>query len=247
MIRAFITAFRTLTIIPLPGKDATVFSKSLVFFPVAGAFIAVCEYGIMMAGECFLPKFPAVTAFLMVAIGILLTGAIHCDGLADFCDGFFGGKTKDQILSIMKDPRIGSFGVIALIMDLGFRFIAYYALISGKAFFVIAFSLVISRIMQSGCISFLPYARQEAGTAAPFFGAKSLKWLVLAVCVVSYFIGSLFSGFANAGILFGSGIVVTAAFLLFCHKKIGGVTGDCLGACSELVENCVLMCGLFLV
>jgi adenosylcobinamide-GDP ribazoletransferase len=188
-----------------------------------------------------------VTAFLMVAIGILLTGAIHCDGLADFCDGFFGGKTKDQILSIMKDPRIGSFGVIALIMDLGFRFIAYYALISGKAFFVIAFSLVISRIMQSGCIAFLPYARQEAGTAAPFFGAKSLKWLVLAVCVVSYFIGSLFSGFIKPGFLFLSGIAATFIFLLFCRRKIGGITGDCIGACSELVENSVLLCGLFLI
>jgi adenosylcobinamide-GDP ribazoletransferase len=247
MIRPFITAFRTLTIIPLPGKDATLFSQSLVFFPVAGAFIAVCEYGIMIAGEHFLPRFPAVTVFFMVMAGVLLTGAIHCDGLADFCDGFFGGTTKDQILSIMKDPRIGSFGVIALIMDLGFRFIAYYILISGKAFFFITFSLVISRIMQSGCIAFLPYARQEAGTAAPFFGAKSLKWLVLSVCVVSYFIGSQFSGFANAGMLFVSGIVVTAAFLLFCNKKISGITGDCIGACSELVEDGVLLCGLFLI
>jgi adenosylcobinamide-GDP ribazoletransferase len=247
MMGSFITAFRTLTIIPLPGKDTPVFSRSLVIFPVVGAFIALCEYGIMIAGEHSLPKFPVVTAFFMVLAGVLLTGAIHCDGLADFCDGFFGGKTKDQILSIMKDPRTGSFGVVALIMDLGFRFLACYILISGKAFFVIAFSLVISRTMQSFCIAFLPYARNDGGTAAPFFGTKSLKWIAASVCVVSYFISSMFSGFLVSGMFFGAGIVVTAIFCMFCFKKINGVTGDCIGACSEFVETCILICGLFLV
>jgi adenosylcobinamide-GDP ribazoletransferase len=247
MIRPCITAFRTLTVVPLPGKDTPVFSRSLVFFPVAGAFIAACEYGVMIAGEHFLPKFPLVTAFFMVAAGVLLTGAIHCDGLADFCDGFFGGKTRDQILSIMKDPRTGSFGVIALIMDLGFRITAYFALISAQAFLVIGFSCVISRIMQSCCIAFLPYARPGSGTAAPFFGSNKSKWLVSAALVVSYFIGSLFSGFVKPGVLFLCGIMVTFIFLLFCKSKIGGVTGDCIGACSEIVENAVLLCGLFLI
>jgi adenosylcobinamide-GDP ribazoletransferase len=245
MIPALVTAFRTLTIIPVPGKDTAVFSRSLVFFPLAGAIIALCEFAIMAAGEHVLPKFPAMTAFFMVSAAIILTGAIHCDGLADFCDGFFGGKTKDQILSIMKDPRTGSFGVIALIMDLGFRLLSYDILISGKLFSVIAFSLVISRIMQSACIAFLPYARTGGGTAAPFFGAKSSKWLVSVAFVISFAAGGMVSGFIEAGILFLSAMIVTVMFLLFCKRKISGVTGDCVGACNELVENTVLLAGLF--
>jgi adenosylcobinamide-GDP ribazoletransferase len=247
MIRPIITAFRTLTIIPLPGKDATNFSHSLVFFPLAGAFIAVCEYAVMIAGCFFVPKYPAINAFFMVLTGVVVTGAIHCDGLADFCDGFFGGKTKEQILSIMKDPRTGSFGVVALIMDLGFRFLLYVILVSEKAFFLIAFSLVVSRLAQAISIAFMPYARPQGGTAAPFCGSKNSKWLVTFTIVVSYFIGYTFSGFMKPGILFSCGIVVTCLVLLVCKRKIGGITGDCIGACSEIVENSVLLCGIILI
>lgn len=245
MIPSFITAFRTLTIIPLPGRNAADFSHSLVFFPLVGAFIAEAEYAVMVAGNHLLPHYPLITAYFMVFSGVLLTGAIHCDGLADFCDGFFGGKNREHILSIMKDPRSGTFGIIALIMDLGFRFLACYILITGKAFYVIAFSLVISRIVQAICIAFLPYARKEGGTAAPFFGARISKWRVIFVLVVSYLIGSAFSGLSITGTHFLCGITVTMIFLFFCKKKIGGITGDCIGACSEISENSVLLCGLF--
>jgi adenosylcobinamide-GDP ribazoletransferase len=247
MIRSLITAFRTLTILPLPGKDTALFSSSLIFFPVVGAFLAVCEYGIMVAGSHYLIRYPGVTAFILVVAGIVFTGAIHCDGLADFCDGFFGGKTKEQILLIMKDPRKGTFGVIALILDLGSRFLLYFILLDEKAFYVIAFSLVISRIMQAVSIAFLPYARPQGGTAAPFSQGKYSRLVSILLIIATFLIALGFFPPMAIATLFTSGTVITTIFLILCKKKIGGITGDCIGACNELVETGVLFAGLFLL
>ncbi len=244
MIRPLVTAFRTLTIVPLPGKDANKLSDSLFFFPLAGAFIAICEYGIMLAGFRIVPSYPALVALAMAIAGVIITGAIHCDGLCDMCDGFFGGTTKERILAIMKDPRAGSFGVVALIFDLGTRVVGYSILVSHKAFFIVALSLGASRCMQAVAAAYMPYARENQGTASPFTGGTHARKLVAASCALTVAAGCLAGPWIASVILFACGLAITVIFLLWCRHKIGGITGDCIGACSEIVENAVLLAGI---
>jgi len=246
MIGSFITAWKTLTIIPLPGKDSKDFSRSLIFFPLIGIFFAVCEGCVWKIGSGLFSTYPVVTAFFMMMCGIIISGGIHCDGLADFCDGFLGGKNKEQILTIMKDPRTGSFGVIALILDLGLRFVLYRILLDANAFAIIICSLVFSRSMQSFILSFSRYARKE-GTAAPFLQGRNYKYLnILSILLFSIGLACLF-GIFKVSILLCIPLVVTLIFMKVCHIKINGITGDCIGAISEISENIVLLTGVLLI
>ncbi len=247
MIRPFITACKTLTIIPIPGKDCDDFSKSLAFFPFIGGIIAVFEIGVWQIGLHSMAKFPMITAFFMVAFGIIINGAIHCDGLADFCDGFFGGKIKEQILLIMKDPRNGSFGTIALILNIGFRFILYMALISENAVSVVACSFVFSRSMQGFMVSFSKSARNGSGTAGAFLQGKSSKSImIVSILIAAVTLGFLF-GYIKVSILLIASLISTLLFMLVCHKKINGITGDCIGALNEITEDMILFIGILVI
>jgi adenosylcobinamide-GDP ribazoletransferase len=242
-----LSAIRTLTILPIPGKDTAVFSRSLFYFPIPAVLIAAGEYGVYKFGITFLSSRISLIAFFMVLTGIFLSGAIHCDGLADFCDGMFGGKTKDQILSIMKDPRVGSFGVIALISDLVLRFLLYQSLLKTSSLSVIIMSIIFSRIMQAISVSVLPYARAQGGTAAPFSGDKKSKWLAILSLMLTTSLSLMFFDEKKILLCVLIASLITTILLIFCKKKINGVTGDCLGAISEISENGILMAGLFLI
>ncbi|MEI8191050.1 MAG: adenosylcobinamide-GDP ribazoletransferase [candidate division NC10 bacterium] len=110
-MKGFITAFRTLTIIPLPGKDVEKFSSALFFFPVVGGLV-----GLLTAfagwGVGHWLRWPFGAGVAAVALSTVVTGGLHLDGLADGFDSL-GGRTRERKLEIMKDPRVGSFGVMA--------------------------------------------------------------------------------------------------------------------------------------
>jgi cobalamin synthase len=101
--------------------------------------------------------------------------------------------------------------------------------------------------MQAVCVGFVRYARPEGGTAAPFFKGKNVKWLVVTSWVISFLVASLICGYEKTAILFCSGTIITVIFLVFCTIRIGGITGDCIGACSEIVQDGILFCGIFLI
>ena len=235
MLRGLVTALRTLTILPVPGRDAERFSDSLYWFPLAGLVIGTLEA--LLARFGVLAGWYEMAALLALGGGIVLTRGLHADGLADLADGFFGGRNREAALRIMKDPNVGSFGSLALMLVLLFKYVCLLELVRYQAFGTLTAGVMLARMGQVALAMWLPYARAEGGTATAF--VEGAGWSHLFVALASAFALLLYPvgfGWERALFLMASAFASTFALGLLSRRKIGGVTGDVLGACSELTE-----------
>lgn len=236
MIRNLNTAIRTLTILPIPGREADRPADAMYFFPLVGFIIGGA---VQLVAWFFGGVFGWIggAAFAGVAVMVWLTRALHLDGLGDTVDAFFGATTRERRLEIMKDPHIGAFGAAAIILALLCRFVALERLCFSGHWSWIVLPVVLSRTVMVLAAVNLPYARAEGGKARPFVtGAKSVHfWFAFAFALL---ICLLYCG--NAGI-FAAAVALTMGLLLIWWMKraFGGVTGDLLGFTGETTE-CVL-------
>ncbi len=240
MTDRFLTALAFLTRIPVRNASGTpeAIGHSTSVFPVIGALVGAAEVFVLWTCRPAMP--PTLTATVIVLTGILLTGALHLDGLADMVDGFGGGRTRDDVLRIMRDHQIGTYGAIALLMMLLLQISAIANLIERNVaarFLVVAPAA--SRWAMVLLARRLPYARPDAGLGRALTDHVRDRdvWastaLVLAITTV---------------LVRGSGIVslaltlaVTAGVGFVCWRRIRGITGDTLGANAVLCETIVLL------
>ncbi|MBI5637742.1 MAG: adenosylcobinamide-GDP ribazoletransferase [Nitrospinae bacterium] len=240
MLKPLHLAFTFLTRLPLPQVKqygAADFGASFAFFPLAGAVIggiaAAAAYGLMAAGAD-----PRVAAFAALLLLTLVTGALHLDGLADSADGLLSGKGPQRALEIMKEPFTGPFGYTAIFLVLIGKFAALWLLCEQGRFAAIAAALAFSRwsMMVAACNA--PYPR-ATGTGAAFVGKFSAVTILIATATV------LAGGFVidpKKLALFAAVAAGTAlALRKFAEKRIGGVTGDILGAVNETAETLLLL------
>jgi adenosylcobinamide-GDP ribazoletransferase len=239
MFRGFTTAMRTLTILPIPGGDAERPASALPWFPLVGAVLGLILYGIAEGLAAFVAAWPAVIAPTILIVGAILTGGLHWDGLADWADGFFGARTKEKTLAIMKDPRVGSFGVLAVVSVFTLQFTALARLAEQKALLWVVAAGIVSRTAQVIPAVLLPYARVEGGTAAPFVSDARRAYLPTAGLAALALLWAVCG--AWGAVLFAGIFPFTLAFAWWCRKRVGGVTGDLLGAGSVLTETVVLL------
>lgn len=242
-MQGLITAFRTLTVLPVPGRDSEDFAASLPWFPVIGLILGVL---LALAGglwDRFLGTWFEGAACLLLAGSILLTRGLHLDGLADWADALGGRPEREVRLAILKDSSLGAFGGLALGMVLLLKWVALVRLLSIGAIGWIVPALIVSRTMMAELTATLPYARSGPGTAGPFVQGATGRRRIAALVV----------GFALAlawglpGILcFALGWLGTRVFSRHCRATFGGVTGDLLGSLNELLETGLLflLCGL---
>jgi len=239
---------RTLTILPTPGHDADNPASSLGWFPLVGLLLGGIIMLVLRALGALPVRVPlSLAALLVLAVGTLLTRGFHLDGLADWADGWWGGYDRERILAIMKDSHIGTFGVLALIFAILGKLLCYAALLSGGAYVWILLSFVLSRVGMVDLAVAHPYARAESGTAARFVqDARPLHWLLAVGLTVAILLlcPGLPVRHAAMGLLIA--LLVSRLFGMRCRKRIGGVTGDVLGAGSELIELTTLVLGTLL-
>lgn len=256
-----IGAFQTITIIPIPGKGCERLEDSLIWFPSVGLFLGTVLAGFVWAGNEFVAVRPELQNLWPLALGglavsalVYLTRGFHLDGLADMCDGFGGGWTVDRRLEIMRDSRIGSFGVIALILALLVKCIAVAMIATSQAYAGLVIAPILARLAIVYQASFNVYARHnvtQISMANHFIDMASSRHFVLALVQALIFI-SIVSIIFYSDILAILKIIVTG--ILVCvtighmsRSKVNGVTGDILGATGELVEiSCLLASGLLL-
>jgi adenosylcobinamide-GDP ribazoletransferase len=236
--RGLVTAFRTLTVLPVPGKDALRFSTALYWFPLVGLFLgalqAFCAYAAASTEWHELAGFAAVLA------GVLLTRGLHADGLADLADGFWGGKDRQAVLRIMKDPNVGSFGALSLVLVFLLKWIAAVKLVDMHAYGTIASGVLLARWVQVLLASSMPYARSEGGTAQAFVAGAGRSHLVLtSLSSTALLLLLLQADLRLAGVALAAAVMSALATGLIARRKAGGVTGDVLGAVSELTETAV--------
>lgn len=238
-MRSLLAAIGTLTIVPLghstvaSGRDL---GRSVLFFPLVGLAIGASLMGTAQWLGPILAPAP-LGALLLTAL-TLLTGGLHLDGLADLCDGLAAGGGRQRILLVMKDPHIGAFGVMGLAIVLILKYALFGEMIRRgwlTAFLVMG---LLSRWALVLAIFFGRYAR-ESGTARPFIGQISRLQCAGAtgIALAGTFLISKGIGLMAASLVFLSVLV----FNRFLESKIGGWTGDALGALSETVEVGVLI------
>ena len=247
MIRPIITAFRTLTILPIPGKDTEHFPRSIPFFPFVGLLLGAIVYGVYKSAEFIGFDYSLIVTIIALLVITVLTGALHIDGLGDVADGFGSGKSKEEILTIFKDSRMGTFGVCAIAFDLLIKTFCWNELFKAGEIYVVIISLIISICIQSLYLAFLPTAG-ETSTLSPFSKNNNLiKFSVLCVFALFFVLSSYYAGFIPSILYFLSASFIAILFGIYCMKKIGGITGDCVGAVNEISEITVLITGILLV
>jgi adenosylcobinamide-GDP ribazoletransferase len=231
---AFLTRF-PVRAEPLPGGPSLVDAVDL--FPLVGALVGACAaLSFALASWAGLPSLPA--AILALATLVLLTGALHEDGLADTADGFGGGATKEQKLAIMRDSRIGTFGVVALVFVLVGRLIAvagFWDPVKVAATLVAAGAM--SRAAMVLAMTLLAPARSD-GLGATVRGPRPLR--VIAALLLAVLLTFALLPVQAAALAVAAALVATLALAWVSQRQIGGYTGDVLGAVQQLSETAFL-------
>ncbi|MDR1275294.1 MAG: adenosylcobinamide-GDP ribazoletransferase [Candidatus Accumulibacter sp.] len=234
-LEILVAAIRFFTRLPVTGPwgyDSAPLERAIRYYPVVGLIVGAIGAVVFFTVSRFWTK--PVAVFAAIAAIVYVTGAIHEDGWADTVDGFGGGWTKEKILEIMKDSHVGSFGVTGLTILLLGRFLALsemdaalipVALIAGSAF---------SRLCATFVLSALDYARAD-GKAKPFSNRLECREKLYITLSVAWFL-LIFIRFGRLipAVVFAS----VAAFWLarLFKRRIGGYTGDCIGAVQQLSE-----------
>ena len=233
--KPFFSALRFLTILPIPESwcgDATSFHKSPDYYPLVGLLIGLL-LALLDLMLCWLLPVPVASVLLLLAM-IAISGALHLDGLADSADAFFSSRGREQMLEIMKDSRSGPMGVTAIVVVLLLKLMLLLSLPSALRWQVILLMPLAGRCVLPVISSWLPYAR-ASGTAAftrrDFSRDRLLMALAMLTIPACFLLGWKVGALVTTAVCFGSGLLA-----LYSHRKIGGFTGDTLGATCELVE-----------
>ncbi|MEO5911658.1 MAG: adenosylcobinamide-GDP ribazoletransferase [Pelobium sp.] len=235
-IRIFYTAVMFFTRIPCPSftdHDPEYLNRSSKYFTLVGMLIgALCGLSFWLAVQVFSPTISLLLSFV---ISFLLTGAFHEDGLADVCDGFGGGWTKLKILDIMKDSRVGTFGLVGLGLNLALKFATLNEMPIDLMIAVLISGHAISRLTSVSLIYTDEYAREDLlSKSKPLATKMSHQDYLIAV-----FFGLAPLLLMRSFLIFLAIIpliLVKLYFSRYFNKWIGGYTGDCLGAVQQIAE-----------
>lgn len=240
-LRIALTAVMFLTRIRVPSWVTHApedLARSTAYFPLVGVVVGAIGAAVgVLALQVWNPWIAAVAA---VAATVRITGAFHEDALADACDGFGGGWTVEQVLTIMKDSRIGSYGAVGLLLVTVMR-IGALALIAAQspALFVAALiaAHVLGRWSSLPLIFALPYVSDaDRSKSKPFAASVTILRLLAGTATAVVVLGTLFGDPITVATLAAVALVVTFLLGRYFNRRIGGMTGDCLGAANQAVE-----------
>ena len=217
-------------------------NKSRKYLPLIGLIIGAIAASVYYICNLLLPV--SVSIALSMITTVYLTGAFHEDGLADCADGFGGGWEKEQILTIMKDSRMGAYGTISLILILGLKFILLWELqqiSEGLLILALIIAHSLSRLMSSLTMQFYDYvsdlsSSKSKSVTSVKLNTSELLWSLLPVVLLLFFIAEVSFFIAVVPLLFVSWLLAQTY-----QKRIGGYTGDCLGATQQISEVCLYM------
>lgn len=250
-VRHFLLALQFFTRIPVTGRLAqwvgyspAMLRASAAHFPAVGWVVGAIG-ALALAGALALWP-PLVAAVLCTVVTVLVTGAFHEDGLADVVDGLGGASTRERALEIMKDSRIGAFGAIAVVLAMGLKF-ALLATLAGQGAVVACAALlaahVLSRLAPLAVMRASPYVGGEGGKAKPMADAVSGGAVVVAVLWSLPAAALLIvAGGAVNGVAALLAAALVAVFMVrLLRRRLGGFTGDGLGATQQLSELAIYL------
>lgn len=236
-MKSFVFALTHLTRLPLPAITFNEEScgRSTAFFPAAGFFLGLILAALVWAAGWFLPH--QVQASLLVAGMGILTGGIHLDGFMDSVDGLFSGRPRERKLEIMRDSRVGAFGVTGVVCLLLLKYSLLLGIPDQILIKVLLVVPVLSRWSMCFAVIAFPYARQEGlgRIYKQYSGMKELIWAT----VVAASIAGIILGLYGVWLMALGGVVTYLAGKRIA-KELGGLTGDVYGFINELLEVILL-------
>jgi adenosylcobinamide-GDP ribazoletransferase len=234
--RLLICAVQFLTRVPTPVLktfEPEWITRAARYFPLVGQGVGAISALVLLAADRIWNG--SVAAVLALAAGLLITGAFHEDGLADTADGLGGGQTAERRLEIMKDSRVGTYGVCALVLVLGLKatVLASTPIVTAAAMLLAAHGF--GRAAAVLVMRLTPYApRGEPGRWKPAPRGVRTGEVLVALLIAAWPLVLLPAGAALVGLAVGSALVVALALL--SSRLIGGHTGDVLGAAEQMFE-----------
>jgi adenosylcobinamide-GDP ribazoletransferase len=245
IVRLFLGAVAFLTRLPVPQKiqcEPGALSSAAVFFPLVGLLVSA---GAIILNHVF-SRIVAHDVVIVVVLVFLIaiTGGFHEDALADAADGFGGGWGKDQILSIMRDSRVGSFGALAIALTLLARFVFLSNIPPQRLDSYLVAGQVTCRWTALPLAFFLPPAREQSGQGARVAGKITAFTLIMGTLLTAAIVGVALEVKGLWVIL--AAVAVTGATGAYYRHRIGGLTGDCLGATNQIAEAAIYFAGVVL-
>lgn len=243
--RLFLTALQFFTRIPVPawvGWSPQQLNASARHFPGVGWVVGGVCAAVLLAAQAFWST--PVAVLLSMAAGVLLTGAFHEDGLADSCDGFGGGYTRERVMAIMKDSRVGSYATIGVVLALGLKAALLIDLAGVRSGWSLAAALVashsVSRLAALGVMARLDYVRDDdASKSKPIAqqrpGPGALAFASAVAVLPCAALG------APAATALAGALLVWLAAVPYLRRRLGGYVGDALGATQQLAELAFLL------
>lgn len=235
-LELFFTALGFFTRIPVPGWvpfSTERLNHAARWFPAVGWVVGVIAAATLWLAAQVWPM--PVAVLLSMAVSVRLTGCFHEDGLADATDGLGGGWSPAQILTIMKDSRIGTYGAAALLLAFGIKFATLSTLSPDKAALALLIAHPLSRLCSGSLIRAMDYVREDAQARAKPLAVRMSngEWLLSAACGALP-LALLAPRPALAAL--ASASLVTVWWARYLKRRLGGYTGDCLGAAQQLAE-----------
>jgi len=234
-MRYFIAAAQFITILPLGKAETFDPPKMIPYFPVVGILlgILVALFDHVASSLWSIP----VASMLDVIFLAILTGAFHIDGLGDSADGLLGKRSKEKTLAIMKDSRLGTMGLVAILCGLSMKWAGISDLDAGRSLLLVIVPAYARGSMLFG-IRFFDYGRSGGGTGLDFFKEElklSAFWGLIIPVVLSGWLGwqAIWLNLIFA--------VVTAVIIWYYHRRLGSITGDMLGAMTEILESAMFL------
>ena len=239
---SFLAAIQFLTGIPIPGKrdiSPETLGRATAYFPVVGLIIGLILAALNWLLLLILPS--AMVNALLIAALVILTGAMHLDGLADTCDGIAGHKTTEERWQVMRNSRTGAFGVVGIVTVLLLKYVALDNIPTVFLTVILIMMPVVSRWAMVYAIYVFRYARPSGlGTAFkqatrwPQFTAATIVTLAVTLALMPWF--SL-SGL----VIIAAVLIIVTALAFYFRYKFAGLTGDTYGAINELAEVITLI------
>ena len=238
-LELFFTALRFFTRLPVPGwvgHSTELLNHSARWFPMVGLIVGLTGAAVLWTSGQVLPL--ALAVLLSTAATIRLTGAFHEDGWGDVCDGFGGGWSREQILAIMKDSRIGAYGTLGIVLMVGGKLMALSQLTVATAATALLVAHPLSRMLSTALIYGMDYARDEdpqgVSRAKPLAHRLSGAEMTWAATCGLLPLALLPAQQALAAVICAGAVTLIAA--RHFRRRIGGYTGDCLGSVQQLSE-----------
>jgi len=233
-MRTFLAAVSFLTIIPVTGKNIPP-GRAAAFFPLIGAILGALGAELFIAASFILPS--SIAALITVTFWTVISGVLHEDGLADVADAMRAGRTREKMMAILKDSRIGTYGAVAIVLSIVAR---WQALEHVPAPRILEVCIVAQAVPRAAMVA-LAWLSRPFGEGLGLAFSSSLTTTGSLIAIAQGLIAAMLLGWRPGVIIIAGAYLIVRGARTYFYKRVGGVNGDCLGATEQMLEIFILV------